>query len=286
MRTRSNLPSSFADLWEVDEADRQFNNSIAKGFDVLRAFGNGDGPLGNQEIASRTGIPKPTVSRITYTLTKLGYLEFLPRWSKYQLGPGILALGFSFLKSYRLRELASPHLKAIAGQLDLSIALGARDGLHIVYIDVERGPSVLPLKFDIGSRLPIDASAIGLTYLAAIGQDECNYIMSAITERGAGIIENVSDLMRQAAVDIQDRGFFAGLGLVQRGINCVATPLLSPDQRAYFVLSATAPAADLSANRVFEEVGPRLALTADLIQQDWAHAGPSNTIVENDNVLT
>src|SRR2546423_2338793 len=67
--------------------DRSFVVALSRGLDVLRAFHPNDGLLGNQEIAARTNLPKPTISRLTYTLTKLGYLTPVPRFEKYQLAP-------------------------------------------------------------------------------------------------------------------------------------------------------------------------------------------------------
>jgi len=74
-------------------SDRNFVVALSRGLDVLRAFRPQDGLLGNQEIAARTNLPKPTISRLTYTLTKLGYLTPVPRFEKYQLAPAAMALG-------------------------------------------------------------------------------------------------------------------------------------------------------------------------------------------------
>ena len=62
-----------------DAPDRQFVVALSRGLDVLRCFRASDPMLGNQEIAARTGLPKPTVSRLTHTLTRLGYLIYLER---------------------------------------------------------------------------------------------------------------------------------------------------------------------------------------------------------------
>jgi len=75
--------------------DRQFVTALARGLEVLRAFQDCGGPLGNQEIAQRTGLPKPTVSRLTHTLKQLGYIVHDERLAKYRTGPGVLALGQS-----------------------------------------------------------------------------------------------------------------------------------------------------------------------------------------------
>ena len=79
-----------------DEKDRKFVEALARGLEILRAFGQKGGLLGNQDIASITGLPKPTVSRLTYTLTKLGYLTYSPSLEKYQLDSGVMALGSAY----------------------------------------------------------------------------------------------------------------------------------------------------------------------------------------------
>src|SRR5690349_2903455 len=81
------------DPTEPDQGDRKFVAALARGLEVLRAFTPSEGILGNRDIAQRTGLPKPTVSRLTYTLTKLGYLSHIDRIGKYQLAPGALAIG-------------------------------------------------------------------------------------------------------------------------------------------------------------------------------------------------
>src|SRR5689334_4536435 len=73
--------------------DRQFVNALARGLELLRCFRPGEVYLTNTELARRTGMPKPTISRLSYTLTKLGYLSYSAEQGKYQLGSGVLALG-------------------------------------------------------------------------------------------------------------------------------------------------------------------------------------------------
>src|ERR1700694_3833718 len=93
--------------------DRKFVNSLARGLDILTAFTPVDGLLGNQEIAARAGLPKATVSRLTYTLTRLGYLTHIERLEKYQLAPAALSLGYTALANIRLRQIARPHTQEL-----------------------------------------------------------------------------------------------------------------------------------------------------------------------------
>jgi DNA-binding IclR family transcriptional regulator len=102
--------------------DRKFVVALSRGLDVLRAFHPRDGLLGNQEIAARTNLPKPTVSRLTYTLTKLGYLTQVARFEKYQLAPPAMAPTSAFAispnrscaSSRRRRAPTSRSARAIA----------------------------------------------------------------------------------------------------------------------------------------------------------------------------
>ena len=87
-------------------SDRKFVSALARGLEVLRAFTPTEGLLGNGEIVERTGLPKPTVTRLTYTLTKLGYLAYVERLGKYQLAPAALVLP-PF--SARCDDLRVPH---------------------------------------------------------------------------------------------------------------------------------------------------------------------------------
>src|SRR5262245_9764394 len=76
-------------------ADPRFNTALARGLDILRSFRQGEAYLGNAELAQRTGVPKATVSRLTFTLAELGYLKYLEDIGKYELAPGVLSLGFA-----------------------------------------------------------------------------------------------------------------------------------------------------------------------------------------------
>src|SRR6201985_3569219 len=96
--------------------DRSFVVALSRGLDVLRAFQPNDGLLGNQEIAARTNLPKPTVSRLTYTLTKLGYLAPLPRLKKYKLAPAVMALGYTALSNLGVGRLSEPFRQELMRQ--------------------------------------------------------------------------------------------------------------------------------------------------------------------------
>src|SRR5258708_21903642 len=109
--------------------DRSFVVALSRGLDVLRAFHPNDGLLGNQEIAARTNLPKPTVSRLTYTLTKLGYLTPVPRFEKYQLAPSAMALGYAALANLGVRHLSEGYREEVMRETCGAAPVGGPDRL-------------------------------------------------------------------------------------------------------------------------------------------------------------
>ena len=151
--------------------DRSFVVALSRGLDVLRAFRPNDGLLGNQEIAARTNLPKPTVSRLTYTLTKLGYLTPVPRFEKYQLAPSAMALGYAALANLGVRHLSEPFREEVMRETGGAVAVGGRDRTSMIYFGQSRGMT-LGVQLDVGSRIPIATTAMGRAYIWALPEEE------------------------------------------------------------------------------------------------------------------
>src|SRR3981189_700852 len=120
--------------------DRSFVVALSRGLDVLRAFRPHDGLLGNQEIAARTNLPKPTVSRLTYTLTRLGYLTPVPRFEKYQLAPAALSLGYAALANLGVRHLSEPFREEVMRETGGAGSVGRRARLSMIFFRPRRPP--------------------------------------------------------------------------------------------------------------------------------------------------
>ena len=120
------------------EKDRNFITALARGLDILRAYRPGETELTNTDFAERTGLPKPTVSRLTYTLCQLDYLAADPRSGGYRLGAGVLQLGFGVLAGMEMTRRAQGVMRALqAGPNSYTTtALAERHRLKAVYVGV------------------------------------------------------------------------------------------------------------------------------------------------------
>lgn len=147
--------------------DRRFVAALARGLEVLSCFRSGEKLLGNQDIAKRCGLPKSTVSRLTYTLTELGYLIHVPEEGKYRLGTATLALGSAMLSRLDVRQIARPLMHQLATATRAEVALATRDRHNMIYIEHCPSPGFAHRDLDMGSRLPLATTAIGRAWLAA-----------------------------------------------------------------------------------------------------------------------
>lgn len=161
------MPSSLRPAPASDPLDRRFVTALARGLEVLSCFRSGEKLLGNQDIARRCGLPKSTVSRLTYTLTELGYLIHVPEEGKYRLGTATLALGSAMLSRLDVRQIARPLMHRLALATRTEVALGTRDRHNMIYIEHCPSPGFAHRDLDMGSRLPLATTAIGRAWLAA-----------------------------------------------------------------------------------------------------------------------
>ena len=211
--------------YEPAAGDRQFTANLARGLEVLRAFTPADLMLGNSELCQRTGLPKATISRLTYTLTQLGYLVRIDRLQKYQLGAELLSLSYPLLAGLDVRHIARPHMESLARATGCTVNLGMLGRLEVVYIDALRLDRGNLLRPDIGSTRPLLTTSIGRALLLASAEPErvavLNRLRVANPDRFAAEIGSLhADQAR-----FRMHGFCLSEGDLSSSIHAVAAPL-------------------------------------------------------------
>lgn len=246
-------------MQEKDEElkDRQFVTALARGLELLRCFTPRESLLGNQELAKKTGLPKPTVSRLTHTLTRLGYLRHLPHSGKYQLEVGVMSFGYAMLSNLSIRALARPLMEEMAGYAKAAVAMAARDRLSMVYLDVVHGEANLTMRRQVGSHLSLHRSAIGRACLAAMPEDEREFILGHIRKRHPEDWPEVRKGLERAFRDYADYGFCLSLGDWQRDVNAVGVAL-HHESHGLLAFNCGGPSFHLKREKLEDDIGPRL----------------------------
>ena len=238
-------------------SDRSFVVALSRGLDVLRAFQPNDGLLGNQEIAARTNLPKPTVSRLTYTLTKLGYLTPVPRFEKYQLAPAAMALGYAALTNLGVRHLSEPFREELMRETGGAVAVGGRDRLSMIYFGQSRGMTI-GVQLDVGSRIPIATTAMGRAYLWALPEEERVVLLRDMREHYGNRWARMREGIERAGETVAKHGFAISAGEWHDDIHAVGVALKLNDGTGPYAFNCGAPAFRFTEERLRTDIGPRL----------------------------
>jgi DNA-binding IclR family transcriptional regulator len=254
--------------------DRSFVVALSRGLDVLRAFHPNDGLLGNQELAARTNLPKPTISRLTYTLTKLGYLTPVPRFEKYQLAPSAMALGYAALANLGIRHLSEPFREEVMRATGGAVAVGGRDRQSMIYFGQSRGSETVGVQLDVGSRVPIATSAMGRAYFWALGEDERAALLRDLREHYGSRWPKLRDGLERSGETVAKCGFALSVGDWHDDIGAAGVALKLNDGTGPYAFNCGAPAFRFTEERLMTDIGPRLVTMVRKIEAALGGAAP------------
>jgi len=252
--------------FETGGAPGELVNSVSRALSVLDCFERAERPLGNQEIAQLTGLPKSTISRLTRTLTEAHYLRFRPDLEKYQPGPRILVLAGVAARMDPFPALLQPELRRLADATRGTVGLGSIEGREAVYLQVASGVSMIMLKVDVGTRMPLLGSAMGLALLCGLDESQRSALLSELTRRGGTFeFEAAARELDRIAEELGRLGYCTTFGNWHEGINGVAAPVRAVEDGRLYAINIGSPSFLMDADKMHALHGPRLLETiADL----------------------
>jgi DNA-binding IclR family transcriptional regulator len=140
--------------------------AVDRALTVLDALASGAGDLGTNEIARRSRINPSTVSRLLATLARAGYVDHVSATGLYRLGPRLLELGNRVADRLDLREVARPHLQALAATTGETVTLSAPGDPDAVTVDFVQSTSSVQSVARLGRPSVSHATATGKVLLA------------------------------------------------------------------------------------------------------------------------
>src|ERR1019366_8525285 len=159
---------------------RDFVTALARGLEVIQAFGADAPEMTLSEIARRTSMSAATVRRSLITLGQLGYVRRHER--RFLLGPKVLTLGASYLESMNLKELAQHHLVELVERFHDAASLTVLDNFEVVYIAHVPSDQRVRHGRSVGSRLPAHATSTGIVLLAHASDEHQRQLLRTATD--------------------------------------------------------------------------------------------------------
>jgi IclR family transcriptional regulator, pca regulon regulatory protein len=247
-----------------------FIEAIARGLDVIRAFGPGQPVMPLAAVAAASGLPRPTARRILLTLEQLGYVRQAVSGG-YELTPRVLDLGMSYVLSRGLWEVARPHLAALVTRTRESSSIAQLDGPDIVYVARVAVPKIVTLSVTVGTRFPAMQTSLGKVLLAALPLAQAERVLAEPSRSGITPRWQPDAAERAAALrEVRARGWALTDEQLALGIRSVAVPLRDGDGAVIAALNVNAHAAETPLDVLTGQHLPLLLQAAGSISADWA----------------
>jgi DNA-binding IclR family transcriptional regulator len=212
------------------------------------------------------------VSRLTYTLKKLGYLEYSDSRSKYQLASGVLGLGYSMLANLGVRNLARPAMQELAEYSRVSVAIGVRDRLSMIYVETCRSDARVTLRLDVGSRIPVATTSMGKAMLCGMPGADRSQALDQIRLSDKANWPRIKADLEKAFAHYDAHGFCIASGEWQPEIHAVGVPLIGVDGEKQMAFNCGGPAYLLPRDKLKNDLGPRLVALVRNVEKSMGRA--------------
>jgi len=249
--------------------ERQFVKSLERGLTVIRALGAPGPGRTLSDVANDTGLTRASARRFLLTLERLGYVRANDR--RFVLTPRALELGYAFLSSLSLPQIAQPHLRELVERVHESSSVSVLDSGDVVYVAREPTQRIMTVAIAVGTRFPAHATSMGRVLLAGLDERELDGFLDhaelkALT--AATVTEPVR--LRREIVRVRRQGWALVDQELEDGLRSVAVPIRNPGGDVVAAMNLSTHASRRTPEAIREELLPPLREAADRIERDLA----------------
>jgi IclR family pca regulon transcriptional regulator len=246
--------------------------SLERGLAVIRAFDAEHRELALSEVARSTGLTRAAARRFLLTLVKLGYVNYAN--GRFSLRPRVLELGYAYLSSLSLPEVAQPHMEALVAQVNESCSISVLDDTDIVYVARVPTRRIMSITLAVGTRLPAFVTSMGRVLLAGLPDDEleerlARIEMTPLTTRTV----TDKDALRTILATVRRQGYAATDQELEEGLRSLAVPLHSASGAVTAALNVSVHASRASMAALKRDFLPLALRAAAAIEEDVRGAG-------------
>ncbi len=240
-----------------DNSQSLLIQSLARGLAVIRTFDHDHQRLTISQVAQRTHLSRATARRFLLTLTDLGYASFDGKL--FALTPRVLDLGYAYLSSTPLWEVAQPHMEAVAAQLHESCSISVLQDTDIVYVARVPTKRIMTVTLGIGSRLPAIATSMGRVLLAYASEAQRDRYFGA-TELTKFTPRTITDpaRLREVLREVAQRGWALVDQELEEGVRSVAVPIRDAAGQVIAAMNLSGHASRVTVAQMKREFVPAL----------------------------
>lgn len=244
-----------------------FVQSLERGLAVIRAFDQSHPELTLSEVAVRTGVTRAVARRFLLTLETLGYVRSDGRF--FSLTARVLELGYAYLSSLSLPEVAESHLESLVAEVSESSSVSVLDGHDVVYVARVPVSRIMTVSISVGTRFPAYATSMGRVLLAGLSADELEAYLAAVSlaPLTARTLTSV-EALRAEVVKVRAQGWALVNQELEEGLRALAAPVRDRGGRVVAAVNVSAHASRTSLEAMRRDLLPPLLKTAARIEAD------------------
>ncbi len=244
-----------------------FVQSLKRGLAVIRAFDVEHPQLTLSDVARATGLTRAAARRFLITLVELGYMRTDGRL--FALRPRVLELGYAYLSSLSLPEVAQPHMEALVAHVHESCSVSVLDGDEVVYVARVPTRRIMTVAISVGTRFPAYATSMGRVLLAAQPAEWLDeYLRRADLQPLTRRTITDPGKLRATLARIRSQGFALVDQELEEGLRSLAVPVHDPDGSAVAAMNVSAHASRGSSDAIRRELLPPLLDAVRLMEED------------------
>lgn len=231
--------------------------SLERGLAVIACFSADRPRLTLSEVARQVGLSRAAARRALITLQTLGYVRSEGR--DFYLTPRVLTLGYAYLSSLSLADVAQAHLTNLANEVHESCSASVLDDSDIVYVARAATKRIMTISLSVGTRLPAYATSMGRVLLAALRDDQLavyldNTTLAPLTERT--IVDR--DRLRTEVERTRTRGWCLVDQEFEAGVRSIAVPVHDAAGRVVAAVNTSAHATRVPLTTLQKSFLPKL----------------------------
>ncbi len=252
-----------------DSPERDYVQSLSRGLTVLQAFNAERPAMTLADMARATGLTRATARRLLHTLVALGFVCTDGR--TFELTPRVLDLGFAYVSSLQLPDIAQPFMEALSDRVHESVSASVLDGAQIVYVARVNTQRIMGISLAIGSRLPAAWTSMGRVLLAGLTDAQLDEFLGGLVITGLtphSIID--IDALRSEIRTVRSQGYALLDQELEEGIRSVAAPLRDRRGRTLAAVNVGTHAARVTLKALRGVILPDLLSTARSIETQLA----------------
>jgi IclR family pca regulon transcriptional regulator len=254
--------------------ERDSLRALERGLSALSAFGPGRTALTLSDMARATGMTRASARRILLTFEALGYVRCEGR--HFSLTPRVLDLGWAYLRSLHVDDVAKPVMRRLVGEVGESAALSALDGGDVVYLARVHTPHLLTVPGGIGARLPAAATAAGRVLLAGrgpAGTEEFLRSTPLVAHTHRSVVDR--DAFRSLLASVERRGWALVDEELELGLRAIAAPVRDREGDAVAALSVSSSTSRVTVEHLQDRCLPALRRAAEQISLGLRSEAPA-----------